>query len=222
MTATYVPTQNAAALPSNGHGGSTRPARAWQWHWTSEDYYKLFELGFFAGRRVQLINGEIIEMAAMNGPHATALSRTGKVLQKVFEYGSAAGAYTVRYQLPLSLPNNSEPEPDVAVVAGNDDDYQNAHPSTAALVVEISDSTLRPDQSAKVALYAAAGIGEYWIVNLKERQLEVRRQPTARAENEAEHFYAQLQIVQEDESIAPLAAPDASIAVSALLPKKTV
>ncbi len=159
-------------------------------------------------------------MAVMNGPHATATNKTRKVLEKVFENDFATGRYTVRCQMPLSLPNNSVPEPDVAVVAGNDDDYLTDHPHTAALVVEISDTTLRPDQNAKVALYAAAGIAEYWIVNLKERQLEVRRQPTPRAEKEAEHFYSQILIFQENDSVAPLAGPQSSIEVAALLPKR--
>lgn len=213
MPATSI--QNPAiAPPMNGTSprGSTPPPRR---HWSSDEYYRLYELGFFEGQRVQLINGEIIEIAAPTPPRATALMMTARVLQKIFGKG-----YIVRQRMPLSLSNNSEPEPDIAVVVGQHADYQNGHPRTAALVVEISDTTLRPDQNTKVALYAAAGIAEYWIVNLNARQLEVRRQPTARAENEAEHFYSQILILQEDESIAPLAAPQSSIEVAALLPKR--
>ncbi len=218
MTVAY-PQNPAITPPMNGIppcGSTLSPRR----HWSSDEYYRLYELGFFEGERVQLINGEIIEMAAMNGPHATATNKTRKLLERIFEGDGAIGDYTVRCQMPISLPNNSVPEPDVAVVEGNDDDYIIIHPRTAALVVEISDTTLHPDQNAKVALYAAAGIAEYWIVNLKERQLEVRRQPTPRAENEAEYFYSQILIFQENESVAPLAASNASIEVAALLPKR--
>jgi len=213
MSVAY-PQNSAVAPPMNGippRGSTPSPRR----HWSSDEYYRLYELGFFEGQRVQLINGEIIEMASPTPPRATALMMTARVLRQIFEDG-----YIVRQRMPLSLANNSEPEPDVAVVAGNDDDYLIAHPHTAALVVEISDTTLRPDQNAKVALYAAAGIAEYWIVNLNARQLEVRRQPTARAENEAEHFYSQILIFQENESVAPLAAPQSLIEVVALLPQR--
>ncbi len=83
--------------------------------------------------------------------------------------------YTVRNQMPLALDENSEPEPDVAVVPGKARDYTQAHPTTAVLVVEVADATLRLDRKTKQAVYARNGIAEYWIVNLKDNSLEVYR-----------------------------------------------
>lgn len=81
----------------------------------------------------------------------------------------------VRVQLPLILGARSKPDPDIAVCQGSARDYAESHPTTALLAVEISDSTLIPDQQTKAALYARAGIEEYWIVNLTDQVLEVRR-----------------------------------------------
>lgn len=109
----------------------------------------------------------------------------------------------------------SEPEPDVLVTPGTPDDYS-AGPPTAAeslLVVEVSDSSLRQDHGRKAETYAKAGVADYWIVNLKSRTLEVRRQP----ENDE---YVSLDVYTENEPVAPLAAPQANVRVADLLPLK--
>ncbi len=134
--------------------------------WTQDEYYRMAELGFFEGKRVELIEGEIIEMAPMKSPHATSVSLVGEVLRESF-----GKKFYVRSQLPLSFSKINEPEPDVAVVKGKIRDFTDSHPKTAELVVEISDATLRYDRTGKMSLYAKNKIQDYWIVNVKDKRL---------------------------------------------------
>jgi Uma2 family endonuclease len=87
----------------------------------------------------------------------------------------------VRAQLPLALSDYDEPFPDLAVVSGSPRDYLAQHPTSALLVVEVSEASLKTDREVKGSLYASAGIPEYWILNLRERVLEVYREPAADA-----------------------------------------
>ena len=104
-------------------------------------------------------------------------------------------------------------------MAGNPRDYLGTgHPKTALLVIEVSDTTLPFDRNRKASLYAAAGIADYWIINLMDRQLEVLRQPIADASAPHGLTYGQTQILKSGEAIAPLAAPTSQIAVTDLLP----
>ena len=171
------------------------------------------KMGWFDGECVELIEGEIIAMTAMNTPHWTAIMLADEALRRVFGEG-----FLVTIQLPFAAGNDSEPEPDVAVISGSPRDYSAAIPSTAALVVEISDSTLSYDRTQKAALYARAGIAEYWILNLIDNQLEVHRKPGARPDQPFGFGYLNLSFHRAEESVSPLEAPDASIAVAALLP----
>ena len=184
-----------------------------RYDWTVSEFEKLFDLGFFApDARLELVEGEIWKKMTQNEPHAVALSLTEFALSGIF-----ADCYT-RNQQPLLLGDNSKPEPDLAVVTGVPRDYLASHPTTAELVVEISDATLRADQTTKAALYARALVAEYWIVNLVECTLEVRRQPSPMAGGLLGHGYRSTQILLPGESIAPLGAPDNSIGVDELLP----
>jgi Uma2 family endonuclease len=124
----------------------------------------------------------------------------------------------VRLQLPLALDEHSEPEPDVAVVAGAIRDYLEAHPRMAALVVEVADSSLRLDRRFKAAIYARAGLPEYWIADLAQRALEVHRDPGPPAEGAEDPTYRSLEILRPPAVVTPLAAPAARIAVADLLP----
>ncbi|MFI5379925.1 MAG: Uma2 family endonuclease [Tepidisphaerales bacterium] len=177
-------------------------------HWTAEQYHALAAGGVFNGRRVQLIRGEIIEMPPMGHPHAKAISRVERILQAIFEPADSVGS-----QMPLNLSGDSEPEPDAAVVAGNMDRYTN-HPTQAILVVEVADTSLVFDRE-KAELYAAAGIPEYWIVNLVDHQLEVHRDPVP-AIDKAKACYRDVQTLAASELVAPIARPEAKIAVSGL------
>jgi Uma2 family endonuclease len=190
-------------IPKNG---APKPFR-----WTITEYYQMGELGFFDGKRVQLIRGEIIEMAPMKSPHATSLQLAFALLVKIFKKG-----FAVRQQLPLSFSKTDEPEPDLAVVDGSVRDYANTHPKTARLVVEVSDSTLRFDRKNKAELYAENKIEEYWIVNVKDRCVEVYRRPVS--DKSLGNAYTEIFVAREGESVSPLAMPKAKIKVTDILP----
>ena len=179
--------------------------------WTREQYYRMAELGFFHGKRVELIKGEIIEMSPMKSAHATAVRLVVEILREIFATG-----FVVDSQLPMSFGKTDEPEPDVAVVAGTIRDYSNSHPKTAALVVEVSDTTLAFDRAKKASLYAENKIADYWILNLKDRCLEIYRRP--KKDKKLGCVYTEIKILTEEDSVSPLAAPDAKIKVSDLLP----
>lgn len=180
--------------------------------WTPEEFERLAELGAFADRKMELIEGEIIEKMTQNEPHAIAVVLTQFALGNAFGDG-----FHVRAQLPMRL-ENSKPEPDICVVEGAMRDYLASHPTTAVLVVEISDTTLIPDQQTKAALYARANVAEYWIVNLNEQTLEVRRQPAPMNEALLGFGYRSTQILLRGETVSPLAAQGAVIRVEELLP----
>lgn len=173
----------------------------------------MVELDWFEDKCVELIGGEIIEMAPMLSPHWTALVLVQDELRKIFGEG-----FIVAGQLPLQMPNNSEPQPDVAVIRGGPRSYKDGLPTTAVLVVEISDTTLRYDRTTKASLYAAAGIEDYWILNLKARQLEVLRSPVEQARQKFGWAYLEKLEIKATGSIAPLAAPEVQIKVADLLP----
>jgi Uma2 family endonuclease len=184
--------------------------------WTEEEYDRLAEIGLFDGKRVELIAGRVIEMSAMNRPHVRAVKRAVRVFEAAFGEG-----WFVQSQAPLNLDEldeTSKPEPDVAVIAGDEDDYVDEHPDTAALILEVSDSTYRYDSSKKASLYARARIPDYWILNLKERQLEVRRRPVPDAAVPFWFSYAEEEVFKAGEYVSPLARPDVKIAVADLLP----
>lgn len=179
---------------------------------TVKEYYRLAELGLFRDERVELIEGVIVKMLPMNAPHANGILKSGEAARVAFGPG-----HVVRQQLPLLLGKHSEPQPDIAVVEGKIDDYPQ-HPTTALLVVEISDSTLWYDRRRKGGLYARAGIADYWILNLRKRQLEVYRNPIADSTQYAGHRYGVVTILTEKDEVYPLAAPTSRILVADLLP----
>jgi Uma2 family endonuclease len=130
--------------------------------WTREEYERLVEQGFFhPEERLELVEGVIYEMTPQSSFHATGVRAVHLALESVFAQG-----YDVRPQLPLAVGDDSEPEPDIAVVQGAWQDYSHSHPFTAVLVVEVADSSLLHDRKRKTRLYAQAGIPEYWIDNL--------------------------------------------------------
>ena len=136
-------------------------------HWSREQYERAIDAGVFEPEaKLELIGGEITEkMSPQNSPHSAAIGALQYALDEAFSEG-----YWVRVQLPLALSDDSEPEPDLAVVIGSWRDYIKAQPTAAVLVVEISDSTLEIDRGAKAGIYASAGVMEYWIVNFARRR----------------------------------------------------
>lgn len=167
----------------------------------------MVEIGLFPPEaRLELIEGEILQMAAHTSYHAAAIALVQRRLDQIFPY-----THHLRVQLPLALGDHSEPEPDLAVIAGEPSDYWLGHPSTADLVVEIAYSSLDDDQDRKYHLYARHAIPEYWLLNLNERQLEVYRAP------QGEEYQTKL-ILGPGQAIAPLAQPGRELKVDDLLP----
>jgi Uma2 family endonuclease len=182
--------------------------------WTRADYERATQLGLFGPEeRLELIEGEIIEKMPQNEPHSTGIQLGEEAMRAAFPQG-----HCVRVQLPLALNGKSMPEPDIAVVTGAIRDYAQKHPRTALLIIEVADSTLAYDRTTKGALYARAGIAEFWILNLIDRVLEVYRQPGPMAGRPLGHYYRSVVQYTETDSIAPLAAPAHVIAVASLLP----
>jgi len=181
--------------------------------WTRSEYHKMAELGFFDHQRVELIEGQVIDMRSMGSEHATAVALTARAVERVFGPG-----YFTRWQRPFGVGELSEPEPDVAVIAGEIRDYTAEHPTIAVLVVEVADTSLAYDRAEKASLYAKAGVAEYWIVNLIDRQLEVHRSPVLAREAAYGFEYADTAVFTGAEYVSPLALPHATIAVADLLP----
>ncbi len=179
--------------------------------WTRDQYYRMAELGFFEGRRVELIKGEIIEMSPMKSAHTTAISLAIAIFGGIFSKN-----FVVRSQLPLSFGKADEPEPDVAVVKGTARDYAQAHPKNAELIIEVSQTTLNYDRTKKASLYAENEIADYWILNLKDRCLEIYRQP--KRDKKLGFIYGEIKIFTENESVSPLAAPKSKIKIADVLP----
>lgn len=135
----------------------------------------MLERGIFeTGAHTELIEGEIVEMSPINPPHAACVTRLNLLLHE--KVGRTAHIWV---QNSIRLPNNSRPEPDVAVMKWRDDFYEEMYPTPedVLLLIEVSDTTLREDRLVKVPLYARAGISEVWIVNLGETVVEVYSNP---------------------------------------------
>ena len=174
-----------------------------------DEYYEMERCGFFQNHRAERIDGEILVMAPQGFDHAFGTDSVHEQVKRALGEG-----FWVRNQAPLELGLESDPEPDVSVVAGGRLDYR-SHPTTALLVIEASDSTLAYDRFEKASLYAKAGIPDYWILDLEQRRLLVYRDPAPVPEGAA--YRTQLAFKAGD-TIAPLAKPDAVIAVAELLP----
>ena len=180
--------------------------------WTRREYDRMAEAGIFSpDDRVQLIDGDIVTMTPQNSPHSAAIGKTQRALERLFGTN-----VWVRVQMPFIVDPDSEPEPDLVVDPGVPDDYRDEHPRSALLVVEVSDTTLSLDRDRKRAVYARAGIREYWIVNLAERCLEVYRDPVASPGQAG--LYRSSQKLAPADSIAPLATRETTVAVVDLLP----
>jgi len=182
--------------------------------WTRQEYDRMIEAGVLTPEdRVELIDGEILAMTPQGSAHATGVSLAQEALR------TALGSHVyVRVQLPLAFGLDSEPEPDVAVVAGSVRDYRDAHPQSALLVVEVADATLPYDRDVKGSLYARAGVPEYWLVNLAEAVVEAHRDPMVMPQARFGWQYRTVDRFGPGDSIARLSFPHASIAVADLLP----
>jgi Uma2 family endonuclease len=182
---------------------------------SASEYWKMAELGFFNRERVELIGGRIVGMSPQSNWHALGIARIREALEQAF-----GPAFWVRTQNSLDLTPHSVPDPDVAVVPGAPAQYlgQRQNPKSALLIVEVSETTLADDRTEKASLYAASGILDYWILNLVDAVLEIRRDPQPDSSQTFGFRYASLQTLQRSDFACPLAAPTSSISVDALLP----
>lgn len=174
--------------------------------WTLNEYHRIIAAGILDERRVELLRGEIIEMSPEGEPHAYFSSEAGEYLIRLL--GDRA---TVRISKPITLPNDSEPEPDLAIVQRLGREYLEHHPypENVFWLIEYSDSSLDKDLEIKSKVYAEVEIPEYWVVNLKKRQLVVFRDFQAGE-------YASKSTLAGG-TIYPLAFPDVAVSVDAIV-----
>lgn len=172
-----------------------------------DEYHKLGDAGILdEDSRVELIEGELIQMAPIGGPHIWAVTQLTQLLVT-----AVAGRAHVSPQNPVTLPPNSEPQPDFTVlkkVEGRDRSVPPG-PSDTLLVVEVSDTTLRYDRGTKLRLYARSSIPEVWIVDVKGQRVEVYRKPSA-------DTYLEKAVLEKDQMLRLEALPDAAFEVAAI------
>ena len=182
------------------------PARR---RFTVAEYYHMAKAGILLpDERIELLDGEIFTMAPMRSPHAACVS----LLANWFILG-VVGRALVRIQLPIRLDRGSEPEPDLAIVTMRADYYADAHPGPGdvLLIIEVSDTSLAYDRR-KLALYAAAGIPEVWIFDLRGKRALVHRDPQGSR-------YRWIEMIGRGGTVAPLAFPDLALPLDEILPR---
>ncbi|MGB7444309.1 MAG: Uma2 family endonuclease [Coleofasciculaceae cyanobacterium] len=177
--------------------------------WTVREYYQMAEAGILQpDEKVELVAGKIItKMSPQGSIHAAAITRTNRLLGKLL-----GEQVLIRLQLPIELNDVSEPEPDIAVVRVDPLDYEEGHPqaSDVYLIIEVADSTLKRDCELKAKDYAQSGIADYWVLEVKNQQLRVFREPT-------EDGYQSEVVLGEDGVVSPLLFLDCRITVAELL-----
>lgn len=180
--------------------------------WTREEYYRMSELGFFDRQRVMLIEGDIITMPPQKNDHAWAITILAEKLREIF-----GKDFMVREEKPLHLGEDSEPEPDIAVVKGSVASWRGKpHPAHAVLVVEVADTSLSLDRKLKAKLYAGSKIQEFWILNLVDRCVEVYR--LSAPEPGSAGQYHLLARHSGTDRIASMEKPEQEFIVSEILP----
>ncbi len=181
--------------------------------WTLEQYRQLNDVPALLHLRTMLIDGVILAMPNANPPHSGTLSVVNSWARAVFSTG-----YSVRVQMPFDILSDTEPNPDLAVVVGSDRDFMTLNPTTAALIVEVADSSLFLDTTTKAEKYATAGVPDYWVIDLENRVLVIYRDPAPLPAGLGATAYRQRNTFGPDATVAPLAAPDAVVRVGDLLP----
>lgn len=183
--------------------------------WQRAEYDRLVDLGVFHGDPIELIGGQLVVAEPQGAYHVSVIGKADNALRTILPAG-----WLVRTQAPVSLDDESEPEPDLVVVPGQHEDYLEDHPAHAALLIEVSDSSLAFDREQKGSLYARAGVADYWIINLVDHALEVHRQPVPEPTAPYGWRYATVETLGSTSVVSPLAFSDRQIAVSDLLPSR--
>lgn len=175
---------------------------------TVAELLHLAKIGFLGDdERVELIRGEIVEMSPISEGHASSVMRLTSLLST--EFGQRA---LLNVQNPIQLDDDTLPQPDVALLRPRDDFYSRRHPGPedVLLLIEVSDTTLPYDRRVKAALYSAAGVLEYWLINLPKRIIEVYRQPQPEG-------YRTMTRYAPGETLSPLVFPDVVLNVNEVL-----
>ncbi|MFO1039921.1 MAG: Uma2 family endonuclease [Geminicoccaceae bacterium] len=184
-----------------------RPGPGLRHRFDVEAYHRMGEAGVFApGDRVELIEGEIVDMAPIGSGHGGTLNRLGRLAA----WAVAEGRVLASTQNPLRLDAHNEPQPDLMLLRPRPDDYRDAHPTAAdvLLLVEVAESSLAFDRGPKLALYARHAVPEVWIVDLAGRAVEIFRSPRPAG-------YAERLRLTEGTAV-PVLVPGLSIDVAAL------
>ena len=168
-----------------------------------DEYERMVEVGLFAEQRVELLYGVIVTMSPQKAPHAHPIRTLNMILAPAL-----VGRAEVQVQIPLAVSDDSEPEPDLSVVASGD--YLDELPRTALLVVEVAGDSLRTDREIKGRLYAETGIPEYWLIDLRRNRLERYLRPES-------GVYTQMTTHGRGETLHPTAFPDVAVALDRLL-----
>jgi Uma2 family endonuclease len=177
--------------------------------YTVEQYFDLVTQGLLQpDDRVELLEGIIVAAPPIDPPHASGTTRVDTALRR-----GLGGRAVVRNQQPFIVGGYSVPEPDVAVVPGTEADYDTRHPTQALLIVEVAASSLSQDRLTKSRIYAAAQVPEYWVLNLRDRCVEVSRDPDT-----TKRLYRARRVAQPGDAIDLAAMPGVSIRVDDLLP----
>jgi Uma2 family endonuclease len=175
--------------------------------WSVAEYHRMAESGLLGETdRVELIEGEMIDMAPIGSRHAFIVNR----LSQAFSAGDAKGRYLVSTQNPVCLGDRSEPQPDIALLKNGN--YMDALPtaSDVLLIVEVSDTTLEYDRDVKLGLYARHGIPEVWLVDVNAKELTVYRES-------AEGQYRLIRKPTAAEAVAPVLASEVAISLLEIL-----
>ena len=181
--------------------------------WKRVEYDRLIECGFFRpGDPIELVGGQLIVAEPQGSGHYASIRAVQEALRAAFGQG-----WEIRNQGPVALDDESEPEPDIAVVPGTFRDYTGGHPSRPVLVVEVSESSLAFDRGRKASLYARAGLADYWIVNLVDRVLEVYREPARDPGAEFGWRFQSVRVYGPEASVSPLVLPHALVRVADLI-----
>ncbi len=177
--------------------------------WSVEDYHRMIEFGILTpADQVELLEGVIVQLNPQRSPHAATTQCASDYLRQMLR-----GQVIVRVQLPITLPPDSEPEPDIAIVRLDPRKYFDRHPQPEdiLLLAEVADSTLNEDRTRKAKLYAKANICEYWVIDVNKRQVLGFRQSDG-------DRYSQEFTLSENDSIGLSAFPEILILMSQLFP----
>jgi Uma2 family endonuclease len=181
--------------------------------WTTDLFHDICDAGYFEGRNVILVDGEIIEMPAPNPPHNVGMMLAVEVLTPLFRPG-----FVVRNQMALVLGLWTDPVPDLAFVPGTARDYLTRQATTAALVVEVSDTTVAYDATEKAELYATGGIADYWVLDVANGRVLVFRDPQPLPTTPPATAYQTCLTLGRGDTVSPLALPGVTVNVADLLP----